>query len=83
MKPRKIKSERGGVIQIFNSASEASRITGVWLTNISLCCSRRLKTAGGYKWSYIDDNKYKPHPKTDCMPIPAVFSKNYSENFGE
>lgn len=45
--------ETGEFIQSFNSMSEASRITGVLQGNISACCNGRIRTAGGYIWSYV------------------------------
>lgn len=41
------------IIAIFNSMSEAERITGI--NNISNCCNGKRKTAGGYIWIYEDD----------------------------
>ena len=41
-------------IKVFYSVSEASREMGVDRTHITACCKGRQKTAGGYKWSYIN-----------------------------
>lgn len=41
-------------IKVFYSVSEASREMGVNGTHITACCKGRQKTAGGYKWSYIN-----------------------------
>lgn len=38
----------------YKSISEASRITGVYHSNISAVCRGKRKSAGGYTWKYID-----------------------------
>jgi len=38
--------------EIFESMHEAERKTGVHLGNISLACNGKLKTAGGYHWTF-------------------------------
>lgn len=43
----------GELIRIWNSQKEASRMTGIPQQNISRCCNGKLKTAGGYRWSFI------------------------------
>ena len=46
---------------VYKSLSEASRVTGVSIGNLSSVCNHRVgyKTAGGYHWEYI-----KPEKKT-------------------
>lgn len=40
------------IIREYKSAREASRHTGVYQSDISSCCSGKLKSAGGYVWRY-------------------------------
>jgi hypothetical protein len=40
----------------FDSQAEASKMSGVPQPNISLCCSGKYKTAGGYKWEFYYEN---------------------------
>lgn len=42
-------------IKVFNSISDASRETGIPVSNICDCCNKKQhhKTAGGYKWKYM------------------------------
>ena len=40
------------ILAEFPSLSEASRQTGARVSSISLCCSGKNKTAGGYQWAY-------------------------------
>ena len=40
------------VINIFPSLKEAERQTGYNHSHIQKCCKGKLKTTGGYKWSY-------------------------------
>lgn len=39
---------------VFESASEAHRVTGISRGNISGCCLGERKTAGGWRWFYSD-----------------------------
>ena len=39
--------------EIFNSIAEAEKVKNVH--NISLCCSGKYKTAGGYHWRYYEE----------------------------
>lgn len=41
-------------ISSFESATDSSQRTKVDLSSISKCCLDKQKTAGGYKWKYID-----------------------------
>ena len=43
---------KGVFIDKFHSISEAARQTGIPDSNISRCCNKKLKTAGGFKWKY-------------------------------
>lgn len=42
---------------IYDSFTEASRLTGIDKTSINMCCTgyRNRKTAGGYHWRYVDE----------------------------
>lgn len=47
----------GEFIAMFNSMREASDKTGIKLGLISgCCCLKRIKTAGGFQWTYYSDN---------------------------
>ena len=49
---------RDGATRIrFESASEASRVTGIYQSQISDCCNHKphCLTAGGYIWRYADE----------------------------
>jgi len=39
--------------ELFESISDAHRKTGIFQSNISLACNGKLKTAGGYHWSFV------------------------------
>jgi len=39
--------------EIFESTMEAERKTGIFQSNISLACSGKRKTTGGYHWRYV------------------------------
>lgn len=40
--------------RVFNSVSEAARLTKICQSSVSKACSGNLKRAGGYHWSYIN-----------------------------
>ena len=46
-------TKKGELIKIWNSQKEASEATGIAQPAISMCCNGKLKTAGGYRWSFI------------------------------
>jgi hypothetical protein len=46
-------------IRVYDSISIAARITGVTNTTISTCAKGKYRTAGGYKWKYLDE--YEKH----------------------
>lgn len=39
---------------VYDSLVMASEATGISRTNLSVCCSGKQKTAGGYHWKYVD-----------------------------
>ena len=41
-------------IDMFESIQDAERFTNVRATNISKCCRNLRRTAGGYKWEYVN-----------------------------
>ena len=43
----------GIIITIYNSLSEASTKTGISEGNISMCCNKKRKSAGGYIWNFV------------------------------
>ena len=43
----------GFLVKIWNTQKEASEVTGIRQSNISMCCHGKVKTAGGFKWSFI------------------------------
>ena len=47
----------GNVVKQFSSISEASKQTGINMSNICQACRSRLKTAGGYVWLYVSNTK--------------------------
>lgn len=48
-------SKNGRFIREWKSAMEAFRQLGIWQQNIYKCCVGKLKSAGGFKWYYVDD----------------------------
>lgn len=44
----------GKKLHIFSSAAEAGRQTKTDHSSIINCCKNKQKTAGGYKWKYLD-----------------------------
>lgn len=48
-----IDKDTGATIAVFESAREASRVTGANYKNISQVCLGKRKTHMGYKWSFV------------------------------
>lgn len=44
---------KGKIVGIYGSQLEAERKTGIKATNISMCCTGKIKKAKGYVWKYI------------------------------
>ncbi len=59
-KQRKIKiiqmELNGSFIRGWDSADDASKNLQIIRSNITACCKGRIKTAGGFKWEYKDEN---------------------------
>lgn len=52
---KKVKQIKNGqAIKIYNSLTEAGRETNICWTNISKCCRKLRKQAGGYQWEYTE-----------------------------
>jgi hypothetical protein len=45
----------GEFIAEFDTITEASKVTGAQLSKISAVCKGRRKTAGGFKWEFVND----------------------------
>ena len=45
----------GKTIYVFPSVREAARKLGIKSPNIVACLKGRIKTAGGYHWSYLEE----------------------------
>lgn len=45
-------TKKGELIKIWDSQKEASEATGIAQGNISKCCNGKIKTAGGFCWSF-------------------------------
>lgn len=46
-------TKEGELIALWKTQKEASERTGISQTSIHLCCYGKIKTAGGYRWSFI------------------------------
>ena len=47
------------LIAVFDSQREASEKTGTCRSSITRCCTGNRKTAGGYKWKYLESSTTK------------------------
>ena len=45
-------TKKGQLIRVWKNQTEASQATGIQRSNISACCYGKLKTAGGFRWSF-------------------------------
>ncbi|MDX5923243.1 NUMOD4 domain-containing protein [Bacillus cereus group sp. BfR-BA-01033] len=54
-----IDRETGEVLAKFESAREAQRMLGIWVSHIHSVCLGRLKQSGGYFWRYAESHSIK------------------------
>ena len=47
------------IIKVFWSGKQVKHELGINDSDISKCCNRKLKSAGGYHWKYLYDNQLK------------------------
>lgn len=45
----------GEFIRTWDSAADVEKELGIWHGNIAACCKGKVKSAGGFKWSYTND----------------------------
>lgn len=50
-----IDKENNNLIRKWESISDASRYLKITVSNICFCCKNKNRTAGGYKWRYINE----------------------------
>lgn len=49
----------GNLLAVFSSQREAAEKTGTCRSSITRCCTGKRKTAGGYKWNYLESSTTK------------------------
>lgn len=54
-KPVEQLSKSGDLIRVWDSMTEASSTLGIALSEISTCTRNHHKSAGGYKWRYVNE----------------------------
>ena len=64
------------LINTYESATEAYRITGIHFGEISKCCQKRNNTAGGYFWTFLGEELDLP----ENIQIPNRFVSKYTLN---
>ena len=50
-------SKSGQVLAQYASSAEAARLTGISQGDISNCCNGTRKSAGGYRWAFVNDKE--------------------------
>lgn len=59
------------LIAVFDSQREASERTGTCRSSITRCCTGQRKTAGGFKWKYLEGSTTKkPQNLVDSAKLP-------------
>lgn len=54
-KVAQINKNNNQIIKIWDSQTDASKELNMCVTSIQNVCAGRNKTAGGYKWKYVDN----------------------------
>lgn len=70
------KTLNGEIIKKFNSQSEAERVTGIHQASIWRCCNKKVKSAGGFLWDYVDSYN-EPHENRMQRVIQIDFDEHY------
>ena len=66
----------GEFIRVWNSMAEASNELGIFKSQICCCCKGTQKTAGGYKWEYVDDVGVFEHSEETKAKMKEIYSAN-------
>lgn len=61
--------KKGGLLNEYESISEASKSTQISFGNISQCCNKKLKTAGGYVWRFKGESFSNPTTRKDAKKV--------------
>ncbi len=72
---------RENFIAQYTGLTEASKESGVSISNIYKCCNGRTKTAGPFKWAYLHKNQ--PVDLTDFSPIPGLEGQHLINKKGD
>lgn len=54
----------GSYLFCYSSISDASKATGITADGISACCNKRLKSSGGYQWSFDSQENIRCYQDT-------------------
>ena len=76
-----IDAKTGQVIETYNSVREAAQSTKIIPSNISMVCTGQRKTAGGYKWQYINNEAIHRNKKTKAVYMISASSKKILKKF--
>jgi len=72
----------GEVIKVFKSVSEAQRQTGIYAGNIANCCNGRVRSSGGFSWSYTGKGCNKSLVGRKHKQKVEVFNRDTGEVIG-
>jgi hypothetical protein len=73
-----IDKDTNEIIEEFESAAEVERILDIAHQSISKVCKGKYKTAGGYKWLYINPERQGQTEK-DMKTLPYEIWKNFGD----
>lgn len=64
--------KEGNFIKVWRYIKMASIELGIHASDISSCAKGRLKSAGGYCWKFLYDNKYKDKPVAGAITMGLI-----------
>ena len=74
------KYKNGDMVNKFYSIAEAERQTSISSSDISRCCKKKNKFAGGFVWEYAEQNKVLKGHTQMLHPLLNESSTHYSHN---
>lgn len=76
IKVNQIDPKTGEILKTFDCIKDASIYAGIKGSNsIAYCCEGKQKTAKGFKWSYVDEDKkkeIKPSVRDKCIKVNQI-----------
>ena len=75
-------NEEDNLIKVWRYIKLASNELGIDASDISGCAKGRLKSAGGYRWKFLYDNKFKDEPVAGAITLGLITEEEAIKQLG-